>query len=153
MSGASEPVASATRNLKTFEACPNLHTSYDSHDLCTSCRQKEGRSVCTRDDNCEFCLGCDDILLYEKNLAIKEKRKQKIEKLQCSQSVLSEEYVSVHPEENEETSLYDSEKCGEEIHQTKYVMKVTAKKRKSPAPWDADHESSSRGKKSRMDTS
>ena len=61
--------------------------------------------------------------------------------------------VSVHPEENEETSLYDSQESDDESHQMKSVVKDPAKKRKSPVPWDTDHESSPRGKKSKTDSS
>ena len=90
MSDTSESVAGAMKNLKALKVCSHFHASYDTHDMCPSCRQKEGWPVCTRDDNCKFCLGCDDVFwdLYEKNLARKERKKQKkIEKLQRSQSV------------------------------------------------------------------
>ena len=66
--------------------------------MCASCRAKEGRPECTREDNCVACVSWDDVIwdLYEKNIQRRQRAKQrKIEKTRTS-SVSSEDSVSMH---------------------------------------------------------
>ena len=106
-----------------------------THTTCVPCVE-----VCTRDDNCHFCLGWSDIewSLYERNLQKKENRKQKkLDKIQC-ESVSSEDSLAVNPEESEDTAAEESEM---ESGSVKSVVARVSTKRIT-APWDSDHEPS-----------
>ena len=65
--------------LYTFDLCSRFHVAYDTHDMCATCRHKEGHQECTRDLNCQYCTNWSDIewSLYEHNLQQKGYRRQK----------------------------------------------------------------------------
>ena len=100
MSDVPESAANALAKLKTFDKCSHFRASFDTYDMCASCRAKEGRPECTREDNCVACVSWDDVIwdLYGKNIQHRQRAKQrKIEKTRTS-SMSSEDSVSMLPE-------------------------------------------------------
>ena len=124
----------------TFDKCSHFQASFDRHDMCASCRAKEGRPECTREDNCMAYVSWDDVIwdLYEKNIQRRQRAKQrKIEKTRTS-SMSSEDSVLMHPEGEVD---FDKLTPGG-TSQVKSVL--TVPKRHSPALWDTDVEDSPR---------
>ena len=56
MSEIRESTVNALAKLKTFDKCSHFQASFDTHDMFVSCRAKEGRPECTREDNCVACV-------------------------------------------------------------------------------------------------
>ena len=117
------------RGLSTFDTYLLFRVVYDSHDMYATCRHIEGRQECTRESNCLYCLNMSDIewSLYGHNLQRKEKRKQmELDKVQCAESVSSEDSLAVEPEDSENTAVEESE-VEDSGNLKSAVMKVLSK--------------------------
>ena len=130
MSDVPETAAGAmARGLSTFDTYLLFRVVYDSHDMYATCRHIEGRQECTRESNCLYCLNMSDIewSLYGHNLQRKEKRKQmELDKVQCAESVSSEDSLAVEPEDSENTAVEESE-VEDSGNLKSAVMKVLSK--------------------------
>ena len=73
MSDSPESAVNALTKLKTFDKCSHFGASFDTQDMCVSCKAKEGRPECPGEDNGVACVSWDDVIWdhYENNIQCK----------------------------------------------------------------------------------